>query len=49
MALRMTLSSMRFSLPQSPNHPPWAIMILGFAGFGIIAYRRKFKPTFLTA
>jgi hypothetical protein len=29
-----------------PEPSTWAMMILGFAGLGFIAYRRKSKPAF---
>jgi hypothetical protein len=32
-----------------PEPSTWAMMILGFAGFGFIAYRRKSKPAFMPA
>jgi hypothetical protein len=32
-----------------PEPSTWALMILGFAGIGSIAYRRKSKPAFMVA
>jgi phospholipase/lecithinase/hemolysin len=32
-----------------PETSTWAMMILGFAGVGFIAYRRKSKPTLISA
>jgi hypothetical protein len=32
-----------------PEHSTWAMMILGFAGIGFLAYRRKSKPAFMAA
>jgi hypothetical protein len=32
-----------------PEPSTWAMMILGFAGVGFMAYRRKSKPSFMTA
>jgi hypothetical protein len=29
-----------------PEPSTWAMMILGFAGVGFMAYRRKLKPAF---
>ena len=31
-----------------PEPSTWAMMILGFAGIGVIAYRRKSKPTLIS-
>jgi hypothetical protein len=32
-----------------PEPSTWAMMILGFAGVGFMAYRRKSKPLMMTA
>jgi hypothetical protein len=32
--------------PRAGAVPIWAMMILGFAGIGFMAYRRRSKPTF---
>jgi hypothetical protein len=32
--------------PAVPEPSTWAMMILGFAGLGFMAYRRKSAPTF---
>jgi hypothetical protein len=32
-----------------PEPSTWAMMILGFAGVGFMAYRRKSKPAFMVA
>jgi len=32
-----------------PEPSTWAMMILGFAGIGFMAYRRKNKPALLAA
>jgi hypothetical protein len=32
-----------------PEPSTWAMMILGFAGLGVMAYRRKSKPAFVAA
>jgi hypothetical protein len=37
------------SIAAVPESSTWAMMILGFAGIGIMAYRRKSKPTFVAA
>jgi len=31
-----------------PEPSTWAMMILGFAGIGFMAYRRKSKPALMT-
>jgi hypothetical protein len=35
--------------PAVPEPSTWAMMILGFAGIGFMAYRRKSKPTLMAA
>ena len=35
--------------PAVPEPSTWAMMILGFAGVGFVAYRRKSKPALMTA
>jgi hypothetical protein len=32
-----------------PEPSTWAMMLLGFAGFGLMAYRRKSKPALMAA
>jgi hypothetical protein len=32
-----------------PEPSTWAMMVLGFAGVGFMAYRRKSKPVLMTA
>jgi hypothetical protein len=32
-----------------PEPSTWAMMILGFAGIGFMAYRRKLKPVLMAA
>jgi PEP-CTERM motif len=32
-----------------PEPSTWAMMILGFAGVGFLAYRRKAKPALMAA
>jgi hypothetical protein len=34
--------------PAVPEPSTWAMLILGFAGIGFLAYRRKSKPAFIT-
>jgi hypothetical protein len=38
-----------FVAPTVPEPSTWAMMILGFAGLGIMVYRRKSKPALLAA
>ena len=35
--------------PAVPEPSTWAMLILGFAGIGFVAYRRKSKPTLMAA
>ena len=35
--------------PAVPEPSTWAMMILGFAGLGFMAYRRKSKPALMAA
>jgi hypothetical protein len=35
--------------PAVPEPSTWAMMILGFAGIGLMAYRRKLKPALMAA
>ena len=37
------------TLPPFPNHRHRAMIILGFAGVGFVAYRRKSKPALMAA
>jgi hypothetical protein len=39
----------QFQASAVPEPSTWAMMILGFAGIGFMAYRRKSKPTFRLA
>jgi hypothetical protein len=45
--LQLSLSS--FQVAAVPEPSTWAMMILGFAGIGFMAYRRKTKPASLMA
>jgi hypothetical protein len=38
-----------FEIAAVPEPSTWAMMILGFAGVGFMAYRRKSKPALMTA
>jgi PEP-CTERM motif len=38
-----------FSVAAVPEPSTWAMMILGFAGIGLMAYRRKAKPALIAA
>jgi PEP-CTERM motif len=38
-----------FTVSSIPEPSTWAMMILGFAGIGLMAYRRKSKPTLMAA
>jgi hypothetical protein len=38
-----------FSASAVPEPSTWAMMLIGFAGVGIIAYRRKSKPALMAA
>jgi hypothetical protein len=38
-----------FAVAAVPEPSTWAMMILGFAGIGFMAYRRKSKPAFMAA
>jgi PEP-CTERM motif len=42
-------SEVQLSVGAVPEPSTWAMMILGFAGIGFMAYRRKAKPALLTA
>jgi hypothetical protein len=33
----------------TPLPPTWTMMLMGLAGFGFVAYRRKSKPALMTA
>ena len=44
---QMTIAPGNPVVPAIPEASTWAMMILGFAGIGFMAYRRKSKPTFL--
>jgi hypothetical protein len=35
--------------PAVPEPSTWAMLLLGFAGIGFMAYRRKSKPTLMAA
>jgi hypothetical protein len=38
-----------FVVATVPEPSTWAMMMLGFAGIGLMAYRRKSKPTLMAA
>jgi hypothetical protein len=44
---QMTIAPGNPVVPAVPEPSTWAMMILGFAGIGFMAYRRKSKPAFL--
>jgi hypothetical protein len=35
--------------PAVPEPSTWAMLLIGFAGIGFMAYRRKSKPTLVAA
>ena len=37
------------ALPSVPEPSTWAMLLLGFAGIGFMAYRRKSKPALMAA
>jgi hypothetical protein len=41
--------SANFSVSAVPEPSTWAMMILGFAGIGFVAYRRKLQPALMAA
>jgi PEP-CTERM motif len=43
------LSTLVVSIAAVPEPSTWAMMILGFAGIGFMAYRRKSKPALMSA
>jgi PEP-CTERM motif len=43
------LVSYQINVSAVPEPSTWAMMILGFAGIGFVAYRRKAKPTLMAA
>jgi PEP-CTERM motif-containing protein len=49
--LRTPLQAARLFAPRvaSPEPSTWAMMILGFAGVGFMAYHRKAKPALIAA
>ena len=48
-ASQWTISGVPFAASAAPEPSTWAMMILGFAGIGFMAYRRKSKPALLAA
>jgi hypothetical protein len=42
-------SPISIGVSAAPLPPAWTMMLIGLAGFGFIAYRRKTKPEFLAA
>jgi hypothetical protein len=38
-----------YSVSAVPEPSTWAMLLLGFAGIGFMAYRRKAKPTLMAA
>jgi hypothetical protein len=44
-----TLATIDIGVPPVPEPSTWAMMILGFAGVGFIAYRRRSKPALMAA
>jgi hypothetical protein len=44
-----TLFQLNVVAPAVPEPSTWAMMILGFAGIGFMAYRRKSKPALMAA
>jgi hypothetical protein len=43
------VDSVSFDVAAVPEPSTWAMMILGFAGIGFMAYRRKLKPALMAA
>jgi hypothetical protein len=43
------LDNFSFGASAVPEPSTWAMMILGFAGIGFMAYRRKSKPALMAA
>jgi PEP-CTERM motif-containing protein len=42
-------TSINLQISQTPLPPTWTMMLIGIAGFGFVAYRRRSKPTALMA
>jgi hypothetical protein len=45
---RRALKSLNSNMQKTGRHT-WAMMLLGFAGVGFMAYRRKSKPALIAA
>ena len=43
------LDNVKLLSPAVPEPSTWAMMILGFAGIGFMAYRRKSRPALMAA
>ncbi len=43
------VSDVTYNAPDVPELSTWAMMLLGFAGIGFMAYRRKSKPELMAA
>jgi PEP-CTERM motif len=43
------LADINLGVPPVPEPATWAMMLLGFAGIGFMAYRRKSKPALMAA
>jgi len=48
-ALQFNLQSLNYSVSAVPEPSTWAMLILGFAGVGLMAYRRKSRPALMVA
>jgi hypothetical protein len=44
-----TMANIDLGVPPVPEASTWAMMILGFAGLGFMAYRQKAKPALMAA
>jgi hypothetical protein len=44
-----TMTPITFEVAAVPETSTWAMMLLGFAGVGYMAYRRKSKPALMAA
>lgn len=42
-------SPISLSVTATPLPPAWTMMLIGLAGFGFVAYRRRAKPEFMAA
>ena len=45
----VNLTNVRDPIGGVPEPSTWAMVVLGFAGIGFMAYRRKSKPALLAA